>query len=198
MIITYTQGDGLYVNMTNLCTNKCTFCVRSHGDDIYGNLWLEQEPTRDQIYESIIEAHPEKFEEIVFCGYGEPTCRLYDMLTICKKLREKYPDIPIRLNTNGHASMIMGEDTTPLFEGLFDTISISLNAPDSETYMKLCVPKFGKDTYAGVLKFARDVARHVPNVVLTAVRGTVSEEDLARCAEVARGLGIKFRIREYI
>lgn len=198
MIITYTQGDGLYVNMTNLCTNKCTFCVRSHGDDIYGNLWLEKEPTRDQIYESIIEAHPEKFEEIVFCGYGEPTCRLYDMLTICKKLREKYPDIPIRLNTNGHASMIMGEDTTPLFEGLFDTISISLNAPDSETYMKLCVPKFGEDTYAGVLKFARDVARHVPNVVLTAVRGTVSEEDLARCAEVARGLGIKFRIREYI
>ena len=198
MIITYTQGDGLYVNMTNLCTNKCTFCVRSHGDDIYGNLWLEQEPTRDQIYESIIEAHPEKFEEIVFCGYGEPTCRLYDMLTICKKLREKYPDIPIRLNTNGHASMIMGEDTTPLFEGLFDTISISLNAPDSETYMKLCVPKFSEDTYAGVLKFARDVARHVPNVVLTAVRGTVSEEDLARCAEVARGLGIKFRIREYI
>lgn len=197
MIITYTQGNSLYVNMTNLCTNKCAFCVRSHGDDIYGNLWLENEPSRDEIYEAIINAHPEVYDELVFCGYGEPTCRLYDMLTICRSLRERY-DIPIRLNTNGHASLIMGEDTTPLFEGLFDTVSISLNAPDSETYIKVCQPKFGEDTYAGVLKFARDVARHVPNVVLTAVRGTVSDDDLARCAAVASGLGIPFRIREYI
>jgi len=184
--------------MTNLCTNSCSFCVRDHGDDIYGNLWLKDgEPTRDEIFRSILEAGPENFSEIVFCGYGEPTCRLYDMLTICKALRERCTT-PIRLNTNGHASLIMGEDTTPLFEGLFDTVSISLNAPDSETYMKLCSPKFGEDTFAGVLKFARDVARHVPSVVLTAVRGTVSDRDLARCAEVAEGLGICFRIREYI
>lgn len=197
MIITYKQGTGLYVNMTNLCTNKCSFCVRDHGEDVYGNLWLEEEPSREDIYRSIVDACPENYSEIVFCGFGEPTCRLYDMLTICKRLRENY-STPLRLNTNGHASLIMGEDTTPLFQGLFDTVSISLNAPDSETYMKLCAPKFGDDTFAGVLKFARDVARHVPNVVLTAVRGTVSERDLSRCAEVAEGLGLKFRIREFI
>lgn len=197
MVITYKQGDGLYVNMTNLCTNSCAFCVRDHGEDIYGDLWLESEPTRDEIYNAIIDAHPEAYSELVFCGFGEPTCRLYDMLTICKALRAKY-DIPIRLNTNGHASLIMGEDTAPLFKGLFDTVSISLNAPDSETYNKLCAPKFGEETFEGVLKFARDVAKVVPHVVLTAVRGTVSEEDLQRCAEVARGLGLEFRIREYI
>lgn len=197
MITTYKQGDKLYVNMTNLCTNKCTFCVRDHGENIYGDLWLKSEPSRDEILKSIVDAHPESYSELVFCGFGEPTCRLYDMLTICKAVRERY-GIPIRLNTNGHASLIMGEDTTPLFAGLFDTISISLNAPDSETYTKLCVPKFGEDTFAGVLKFARDVAKVVPHVVFTAVRGTVSEDDLARCADVARGLGLEFRIREYI
>ena len=197
MIITYKQGNSLYVNMTNHCTNKCTFCVRDHGEDIYGDLWLEKEPTREEIYKSITDAHPDEYNELVFCGFGEPTCRLYDMLTICKAIREKY-NVPIRLNTNGHASLIMGEDTTPLFAGLFDTISISLNAPDSETYNKLCVPKFGDDSFAGVLKFARDVAKVVPHVVLTAVRGTVSESDLVRCADVAKGLGLEFRIREFI
>ena len=197
MTIAYKQGDSLYVNMTNLCTNKCTFCVRMRRSDIFGNLWFDEEPSREEIFRAIVDAHPEIYSEIVFCGFGEPTCRLYDMLTICKAIREKY-DIPIRLNTNGHASLIMGEDTTPLFAGLFDTVSISLNAPDSETYNKLCVPKFGDDTFAGVLKFARDVAKVVPHVVLTAVRGTISEEDLKRCAEVVAGLGLEFRIREYI
>ena len=151
MIITYKQGDGLYVNMTNRCTNKCAFCVRDHGEEIYGDLWLDTEPSGEEILQSIIDAHPENYSELVFCGFGEPTCRLYDMLTICKAVREKY-DIPIRLNTNGHASLITGEDTTPLFAGLFDTISISLNAPDSETYNKLCLPKFGDASFEGMLK----------------------------------------------
>ena len=200
MVITYEIRNNLYVNLTNHCTNRCTFCVRetTAPGEIYPNLWLERDPTLEEIltdlssYKSL-----NKFSEIVFCGYGEPTCRLYDMLETCRRLREM-TSTPIRVNTNGHASLILEEDTAPLFKGLVDCVSISLNAADPETYARLCRPRFGEDTFTGVLKFAREVVKYVPTVVLTAVRGTIPDEDLERCALIAQGIGAKFRVREFI
>jgi TatD family-associated radical SAM protein len=137
------------------------------------------------------------FSEIVFCGYGEPTCRLYDMLETCKMIRER-SKTPIRVNTNGHASMILAEDTAPAFRGLVDCVSISLNAADSDTYMKLCHPRFGDNTFPGVVKFAREVSKYVPNVILTVVRGTIPDDDIIRCEQIAAGVGAGFRIRDFI
>ena len=119
------------------------------------------------------------------------------MLSVCKAIKDSC-NIPIALITNGHASLILGEDTTPLFKGLVDTVYVSLNAPDSETYMNLCSPKFGVDTYAGILKFARDIAKYVPNVMLTAVEGSISPDDLKRCMAVAESLGLRFGLRSSI
>lgn len=198
MVITYVIKNNLYVNLTNHCTNKCEFCIRdsSHSDFI-SDLRLEREPTLQEIITDLSSYNLGKFNEIVFCGAGEPTCRLYDMLETCKKLREM-TTTPIRVNTNGHASMILEEDTAPMFKGLVDCVSISLNAADADTYMKLCHPKFGEDAFIGVIKFAREVSKYVPNVVLTVVRGTISDADIERCSGIAAEIGAKFRIRDFI
>ncbi|MGN1346182.1 MAG: TatD family nuclease-associated radical SAM protein, partial [Eubacteriales bacterium] len=164
---------------------------------IFADLRLEREPTFEEIIADLTSHNLNKFNEIVFCGFGEPACRLYDMLSACRKLRE-LTTTPIRVNTNGHASLILKEDTAPMFRGLVDCVSVSLNAADSDTYMKLCHPKFGEDTFTGVIKFAREVVKYVPKVVLTAVRGTIPDADLERCAKIAADIGAGFRVREYM
>ncbi len=197
MVITYNIKNSLYLNITNHCTNRCDFCIRDHGTGLFANLKLEREPLLDEILDDVLSQNLHKYKEIVFCGYGEPTCRLYDLLAVCKKLRE-VTDTPIRLNTNGHASLISGEDTAPMFKGLIDVVSISMNAADPDTYYQLCHPKFGEDTYVGVLKFAREISKYVPKVVLTAVEGTIQPDDVDRCRRIAADLGAEFRLREYI
>ena len=197
MVITYNIKNSLYLNITNHCTNRCDFCIRDHGTGLYASLKLEREPALDEILGDVLSQNLHKYKEIVFCGYGEPTCRLYDLLATCKKLRE-VTDTPIRLNTNGHASLISGEDTAPMFKGLIDVVSISMNAADPDTYYQLCHPKFGEDTYVGVLKFAREISKYVPKVVLTAVESTIQTDDVDRCRRIAADLGAEFRLREYI
>ena len=197
MVITYNIKNSLYLNITNHCTNRCDFCIRDHGTGIFASLKLEREPTLDEILGNVLSQNLHKYKEIVFCGYGEPTCRLYDLLAVCKKLRE-VTDTPIRMNTNGHASLISGEDTAPMFKGLVDIVSISMNAADPDTYYQLCHPKFGEDTYVGVLKFAREISKYVTKVVLTAVEGTIQPDDVDRCRRIAADLGADFRLREYI
>ena len=199
MVITYVIKNSLYVNITGHCTNRCVFCVREIApNEPYPDLILEREPTLAEIFADLSSYNTlNKFKEIVFCGYGEPTCRLYDMLETCKFIREK-TTVPIRVNTNGHASFILAEDTAPMFKGLVDCVSISINAADPETYNKICRPRFGEDTFSGVVKFAREVVKYVPTVVLTVVRGTIPDDDIERCAAIAESIGAKFRIREMI
>ena len=197
MSITYVIKSNLYVNLTNNCTNRCEFCIRDAEAGPFADMRLEREPTFDEIAAEITSRNLNMFNEIVFCGLGEPACRLYDMLSACKMIREA-STTPIRINTNGHASLIMKEDTAPMFRGLADCISISLNAPDPDTYMKLCHPKFGEDTFSGVLKFAREVVKYVPKVVLTAMRGTLTDEAMDRCAKIASDIGAGFHIRNGI
>ena len=197
MIITYIHGDGLYVNMTNRCSNACDFCVRSHGDTIYGNLWLDREPTAEEISVSISSRDLSAVSEIVFCGYGEPTERLSDMLAICAQIRKR-SDISIRLNTNGHSDLINERRTAPEFEGLFDVVSISLNTSVPSVYKDMCLPEFGEKAHAALIDFAGDVKNYVPKVVLSVVDTTVPKEDIEECRAIAERLGVDFRLREYI
>lgn len=161
------------------------------------DLRLEREPTLEEILAEVKSHNLNKFNEIVFCGLGEPTCRLYDMLSVCRIIRE-LSTTPIRVNTNGHASLILKEDTAPAFRGMVDCVSISLNAPDPDTYAKLCHPKFGEDTFLGVMKFAREVVKYVPKVLLTVIPGTLSDEDVERCAQIAADIGAGFKVREWM
>ena len=144
MTATYRVQDGLYVNLTNRCPCACTFCIRQNGSGAYGSdsLWLEREPTADDVRASI-GANFGDCKELVFCGYGEPTERLDVLLEIAAWFRMAYPEVPIRVNTNGLSDLIAGEPTAHRFKGLVDTVSISLNAPTAEGYAALCRPKFG-------------------------------------------------------
>lgn len=199
MTVTYHVEGGLYVNITNRCSNNCDFCIRHNGAGAYGSnsLWLDREPTREEILAAILEEGPDGFEEIVFCGYGEPTYRLEDMLWVCRALREK-TKTPIRLNTNGHASLIHGYDTAPLFEGCFDVLSISLNEATAERYQNVCHSRFGEEAFYGMLDFAERVKDHVPTVYLSVVRQFLSEEALATCREICDARGVTLKVREYI
>lgn len=199
MTIVYVFENTLYLNITNRCTNSCDFCVRTVSDGYYSenSLWLEYEPSLDEILTALEKYKFDDYKEIVFCGYGEPTCRLNIMLQVCRFTRKK-SGIKIRLNTNGHASLIEHHDTAPLFEGLLDTVSVSLNAADAESYQNICHSEFGKSAFYGMLDFAREVKKYVPEVLFSVVRTTIPESDLEKCKRIADEYGIRLRVRELV
>lgn len=200
MTVCYTVLNGLYINITNACTNRCEFCIRQNGDGAYGSdsLWLEREPTVDEIKMEIEKADPKKFGEVVFCGYGEPTCRLDTMLDVCGWIKEKYPHTKIRLNTNGQASMIARQNVAHKFQGLFDVISVSLNASNSQDYDRICHSVFGEAAFNGILNFAKEVKNYVPCVVFSVVDAPLTDEQIEECKKIADDCGVDLRVRKYI
>jgi len=193
-MIAYKIGDSLYLNITNRCPNKCSFCIRNFAKGVGGyDLWLEREPTTKEIIEAIKE--PEKYKEIVFCGYGEPLLRLQVVLDVASYIKNNYPGIPIRINTNGLGNLIHGEDITPQFKGLIDVVSISLNADNAEKYDKICRSDYGEEAFYAVLEFARKCKNYVPKVILTVVE--LPEIDIEKCRKIAEELGVGFRVRKF-
>ncbi len=200
MTITYEVEDGLYINMTNRCSNACTFCIRNNGNGAYGSesLWLEHEPTVEEVLSSVFARDLSTYKEVVFCGYGEPTYRLEDARAVALKIKERHPQMHIRMNTNGQSDLINGRKTAMLFEGAFDTVGISLNTPNAKDYVKLCHPIFGEKAFDSLLKFAEELKAYVPQVLLSVVRQTLTEEELAACSRLAAAAGVSLKIREYI
>ena len=196
--ITYTVGDSLYVNTTNRCSNSCDFCVRSHGEALYGDLWLDHEPTKEEILADIERREPEKFPELVFCGYGEPTERQDDIVWVMRELKKKHPNLKIRINTNGQADLINGRDTTPELEGLVDTLSISLNCANAASYQKVCHSEFGEKAFDALIDYARRAKKYVPKVVFSVVRGSIPDSDIDICQKIADDAGVTLRVREML
>ena len=200
MVITYPVKSGLYVNLTNRCPCACVFCLRQNAPGIFGSdsLWLEREPTVDEILASIESRNLDDFTELVFCGYGEPTERLDDLLAVARHLKSIRPQMLVRVNTNGLSDLIHGEPTASKFKGLVDTVSISLNTPDSEEYLKVCRPKFGLESWQSMLDFARSCRDYVPNVVMTIVDAPVTTPEIQeKCKAITDSLGVRLRIRPY-
>ena len=200
MCITYEVDSALYVNITNKCSNRCVFCIRNNGDGAYGSdpLWLEREPSVQEITDSILERDVEKYSEIVFCGYGEPTFRLMEARAVSLAIKEKYPDLKIRVNTNGQSDLIHRLDTAPFYKDAFDAVSISLNAPTAEKYARVCLPAFGVPTFDAILDFARKVKDYVPSVAFSVVDEALTDEEIAECQKIADSCGVKLRVRKYI
>ncbi len=199
MTITYPARNGIYVNMTNRCPCACTFCLRKNQDHVFDSdsLWLEREPTVKEICESLDAWDFSQYGEIVFCGYGEPTERLRDLLEVAAYIKAK-SDIRIRINTNGLADLIWKESTAPWLAGLIDTVSVSLNATNAEDYLKTVRPKFGIASYDAMLRFTKECTAYVPNVIMTVVDVVTSEEDIALCRKICESVGATFRIRPYV
>lgn len=196
-IIAYPIGDSLYLNLTNRCTNACTFCVRTTTDDAMGyDLWIDKEPTVDEMVADIKAKGVENYKELVLCGYGEPTERYDDMLDVVKQIKAYCP-IKVRLNTNGHANLIAGCDVAHKMEGLIEIVSISLNAPDARRYNEICQCQYGEDGFYGMLEFAKSAKAYVPQVVLSVV-DVMEKEDIDKCRAIAENIGVGFRVRELI
>lgn len=196
--ITYEVKKGLYLNITNRCPCNCTFCIRNNDDHVYGSdpLWLDHEPSVTEICDAIDQRDLWKYEEVVFCGYGEPTERLDALLEVAAYIKKKSP-IRIRVNTNGLSDLIYGEKTAPKLKGLIDVVSISLNATNPEDYLKMVRPKFGIGSFDAMLSFAKDCKAYVPDVVMTIVDTVTTKEEQEKSLQICNDLSVRLRIREY-
>ena len=197
MTIVYEVGNSLYVNLTNKCPCSCTFCIRQNGDGAYGSdsLWLEHEPSAEEIKDALKKAGFKKYNEIIFCGYGEPTERI-DILVLTAEFIKKNGGPPVRLNTNGLSDLINKKPTAHMLEGRVDTVSISLNAGTMEEYIKVTRPSFGEEAFYAMQEFAYECKKYVDNVVFTVV-DVIGEEELNASRMLADKLGIRLRIRKY-
>jgi radical SAM enzyme (TIGR04100 family) len=198
MTILYQVHSGLYVNMTNRCPCDCTFCLRNTRDemDASGSLWLEHDPTVDEVKAEFRNFPMETYSEVVFCGFGEPTERIFELLEVASFVKETYHK-KVRINTNGLGNLIHKQDITPLFEGKIDCVSISLNTPNAKRYNELTRSIFGEQAFSGMLDFADKVKHYVQEVVMTTVATTISEEEEQECQAICDKLGVQYRIRAF-
>lgn len=189
----YIYNDKLYLNITNCCTNSCSFCIRNSCHGVGQNLFLDREPTSSEVLEAI-----EKLPvsgEVTFCGFGEPLLRPEIIIEVSKEIKRRYGS-KIRINTNGLSEKALNKKIIPSLEGIIDTISISLNAHDAKSYYELCKPQTGIDSHQAVIDFARECKKFIPHVILTVV--DIPEVDIERCKQLAQELDIELRIRHFI
>lgn len=195
MSIVYDYSGGLYINLTNRCPCRCSFCVRQYTDGLGSadSLLLEAEPTVEEVIEELARWDVCRYDEVVFCGYGEPTERLDALLKIAAHIKQTYAK-PIRINTIGLADLIWKRETAPELAGLIDTVSVSMNEADAGKFNALCHPRFGAGSYEAMMKYIMDVKRYVPNVT-TSVVGCISPESIQICRKKAEAMGVGFRVR---
>jgi TatD DNase family protein len=190
--IAYPIRNSLYLNLTNQCTNSCSFCVRFYSDFVKGHyLRLDHEPNFQEAIAAMGDF--QKYDEVVFCGFGEPTLRLDLLKKIAKHVKEK--GVITRLNSNGEGNLIHKRNIVPELVGLIDVASVSLNVDTSEKYDKICKSKFGKGVFYDVIDFIKECKKHLPETVVTVL--DLPETDLKKCEEVAKELGVKLRVRHY-
>jgi TatD DNase family protein len=188
--IAYVIRNSLYLNITNRCTNHCTFCTKFRDFTVKGHqLCLEHEPTAAEVIAAI--GDPAGYDEVVFCGYGESLLRLDLVKEVAGWLKAKGKTV--RINTDGQASLVHGRNILPELAGLVDALSVSLNAPDAVTYQRICQSAYGEAGYMAILEFLREAPKHIPSVTATAV--TLPGIDITACRQVAEGLGVEFRER---
>ena len=182
----------IYVNLTNLCNNACEFCLRNLKTT---GLWLENDPTADEIISEIKMSNFTKVEEVIICGYGEPTCRLPEMLEVLKFVKNNYK-VKTRLNTNGLGSLENGRDISSDFKNLLDVVSISLNASNAEKYFEITKSQFGLSAYPAMLDFAEKM-KSICEVVMTVVDVVTPPDEIELCKKICAERGLKFRLRVY-
>ena len=198
MTILYEYHNNLYINLTNRCPCACTFCLRNNRDEMEGSgsLWLEHEPSYDEVVAEFAKFDMSKYNEIIFCGFGEPTERIDAVIEVAKFIKGTY-NMPTRINTNGLGNLVNKRDITPELKGLIDTVSISLNTPSKERYYELTRSRFGIESFDAMLDFAKRATQYVPNVILSTVSTTITEEEEKECEEICKNLGVTYKIRPY-
>ncbi len=196
--IVYWLGDRLYLNITNRCSNDCYFCLRRFKSGVGEfNLQLRRDPSSKEVIKELQRVlRRRNWEEVVFCGFGEPLERLDCVLEVAGWLRRFWGGV-VRVDTNGHGYLLNGgrDVVEELREAGVGKVSVSLNVHDEATYNEVCRPRF-EDAFEGVLEFVEKAKRAGLEAEITAVR--IPEADIERLREMAERLGIRFRVREYM
>ena len=191
---TYRYKDAIYINLTNRCTNDCTFCVRNNHDGVGGyHLQMDTEPSAKDIIEQM--EKQEDVSKIVFCGLGEPTMSLDVLLNVARYLKKRGSHI--RINTNGQANAYAKQNIAKRLVGLIDVVSISLNAPNAAEYQKYCRSVYGEQAYAHMLDFAKACIAEGIDTVMSVV-DVIGQEKVEQSRRIAEEIGARFRVRKYV
>jgi len=198
MTIVYRLGDSLYLNITNRCPCACVFCIRNSTDSVGDaeTLWLKREPTVDEIKHAIDRRQDiSHVNEVVFCGYGEPMTRTYDVIEISKYIKET-TGLKVRINTNGLVKLLVPSFDISSLANTVDSVSVSLNADDAEEYTRLVDPEFGPRSYKAMLDFVTE-AKSYTDVTLTVLE-SLAPERIENCRRIAQELHLSLRVRTFI
>ena len=190
--IAYVIRNSIYLNITNRCSNRCTFCIRQSSEYVKGHrLWLEREPSVEEILRAAGDVTP--YDEVVFCGYGEPTERLDVVQAVARWAKSKGKKV--RLITNGEGDLINGRPIAGELAGLVDKLSVSVNSTDPSQYQTLCQSRFGAEAHPAILKFLASCKGVVPEIEITAVGAP--GVDMNAVEALAKKMGVSFRARQY-
>ena len=198
MKIFYDLNGSLYANITNKCPCACTFCIRQNDSTVGENdsLWLEHEPSVEEIKKAFDEVDKTRYSEVVFCGFGEPMERPDELIEVAKYIKET-SGMKIRINTNGLVSLIHPAFDLYKMRGVIDSVSISLNASNPDDYYVITRSRYGLPSYNSMLNFAIITSSIVPNVTFTVV-DVIGEEEVEACRRRAADIGVPLRVRKYI
>lgn len=194
----YVLDGNLYINLTNKCSNGCSFCVRNERASYYGNyLWLRHgDPTAEKVIAAIGGLGDiKRFKEAVFCGFGEPTYKMAELAAVADWVHAQ--GLPTRLNTNGQGNLINKRDIVPELKGRIDLVNVSLNASSAEKYQPICRSMFGENGFAAMIEFTRLCKRNGVNCRFSVV-DCIGEEEVAACKRLAEGVGVPLYVRKYI
>ncbi|MCF6281175.1 MAG: TatD family nuclease-associated radical SAM protein [Candidatus Polarisedimenticolaceae bacterium] len=189
--ISYQIGNSLYLSITDRCTLVCAFCPKTLGNTVVQgyDLSMDHRPSVEEIMASIDD--PTKYDEVVFCGYGEPTLRLNVLLEVAQQI--KAAGGKVRINTDGLANLVHKRNTLPEMAGCIDALSISMNAQDQTTYDCHTQPTL-PGSYNAMLAFLAEAPKHIAQVTATALDG-LEGVDIAACEKLAQRCGVLFRKR---
>lgn len=195
----YELDNKVYVNLTNACTNACLFCIRSQKDDVKGtNMWLTQRPDLESVIEQLENKKNILIKGVTFCGYGEPLLEADLVIKVAKHIKEHYPDVKIKINTNGLAETALKRDIISDLKDYVDEISISLNAQNEELYNKMCQPKIN-NAYNEMLSFAKRCTKNNIKTTMTVVTHYKDFNiDINKCKEISQNIGADFRERPWL
>ena len=196
----YALDGNLYVNLTNKCSNGCDFCVRNERESYYGHyLWLQHgDPTADKVMAVVTGGQAgsmSQYKEAVFCGFGEPTYKMSEMLQLCDFFHAR--GLKTRLNTNGQGNLINKRDITPDLKDKIDLVNISLNASCAEKYQPMCRSQFGESAFAAIVEFAKLCRKNGVNCRFSIV-DCIGEEEIEACKRLAESVKVPLYIRSYI
>ena len=193
----YELDGNVYINLTNKCSNGCEFCVRNERASYYGNyLWIRHgDPSAEKVIAELDKKDFAAYKELVFCGFGEPAYKVAEMLKIAEYAHSR--GLKTRLNTNGQGNLINKRDIVPELKGKIDLVNVSLNAPDAESYQKICHSQYRLDAFPALIEFAKSCVRNGVACRFSVVN-CIGEEAVESCRRLAESTGVPLYVRKYI